>query len=308
VNSREIYILFDVNPDGGEYDHSPSGYYVNWRKDRRPNEGSAEVGTDPNRNWSYQWGCCGGSSGDPSSRTYRGPYPFSSPETDAVRSFVESRVIGGEQQITALVSIHSYGEYVLWPYGYTFEDVPPDMTQDDHDVFVTIGQNMASLSDYQALQSGHWYITDGTCTDWMYGEHGIFGFVFELYPLSSSQGGFYPPDEVIPSETARNREAFLYFIELADCPYRAIGKEVEYCSVGPAEPTPTPVPVPDLQGYWTLDEVGGQRLDSSGQGNHLTDNNTVASALGQLGLAASFESDDWQWLSISDGSQSGLDI
>jgi carboxypeptidase T len=36
VNSREIYILFDVNPDGGEYDHSGSSYY-NWRKNRQPN-------------------------------------------------------------------------------------------------------------------------------------------------------------------------------------------------------------------------------------------------------------------------------
>ena len=30
VNSREIYVLFDVNPDGGEYDHSGSDYY-DWR-------------------------------------------------------------------------------------------------------------------------------------------------------------------------------------------------------------------------------------------------------------------------------------
>jgi carboxypeptidase T len=307
VNSREIYILFDVNPDGGEYDHA-TGSYSNWRKNRQPNEGSVEVGTDPNRNWSYQWGCCGGSSANPSSRTYRGPYPFSAPETDAVRSFVESRVIEGEQQITAFVDIHSYGEIVLWPYGYTLEDIPPDMTADDHNVFVTIGQNMASLSDYQAAQSGYWYVVDGTSIDWMYGVHQIFAFVYELYPLSANQGGFYPPDEVIPTETSRNREAFLYFIELADCPYRAIGKQAEYCSVGPAEPTPTPEPAPGLQAYWKLDEVSGYRLDSSGQNNFLTDNNTVGSTLGQMGLAADFESDRWEWLSISDGAQIGLDI
>ena len=41
VNSREIFILFDVNPDGGEYDHS-GGYYHDWRKNRQPNSGSPD--------------------------------------------------------------------------------------------------------------------------------------------------------------------------------------------------------------------------------------------------------------------------
>ena len=40
----------------------------------------ASIGTDNNRNYSYRWGCCGGSSGDPNSETYRGPSAFSAPE------------------------------------------------------------------------------------------------------------------------------------------------------------------------------------------------------------------------------------
>ncbi|MDH4137263.1 MAG: M14 family zinc carboxypeptidase, partial [Anaerolineae bacterium] len=232
VNSREIYIIFDVNPDGGEYDHA-TGSYLSWRKNRQPNEGSTAIGTDLNRNWGYRWGCCGGSSGNPSSYTYRGPYPFSAPETDAIRSFVESRVIDGEQQITAHIDFHTKGELVMWPYGYTYDDIPPDMTVDDHDVFVTMGQNMASLNGYTAQQSSDLYIVDGCLKDWMYGTHHIFSFLFELYPLSSSSYGWYPPDEVIPAETARNRETLLYFLELADCPYHAIGKEAEYCVVDP---------------------------------------------------------------------------
>jgi beta-galactosidase len=54
--------------------------------------------------------------------------------------------------------------------------------------------------------------------------------------------------------------------------------------------------------------VSGQRQDGSGRGNHLTDNNTVGSVSGQVGLAADFESDSLESLSNSDGSQSGLDI
>ena len=75
VNSREIWMVFDMNPDGGEYDIS-TGSYLSWRKNRQPNAGSSYIGTDLNRNWGYRWGCCGGSSGTTSSETYRGSAAF----------------------------------------------------------------------------------------------------------------------------------------------------------------------------------------------------------------------------------------
>jgi hypothetical protein len=53
-----------------------------------------------------------------------------------------------------------------------------------------------------------------------------------MYPGSSGGGGFYPPDEVIPAQTSRNREAVLILSEYADCPYRAIGKQAQYCGGG----------------------------------------------------------------------------
>ena len=84
-----------------------------WRKNRQPSP------TDLNRNWSFQWGCCGGSSGSVSSETYRGPSAFSAPETQVVRNFVNSRVVGGVQQIKAHIDWHTYSELILWPYGYT---------------------------------------------------------------------------------------------------------------------------------------------------------------------------------------------
>jgi len=56
VDSREIWMVFDANPDGGEFDIA-TGTYASWRKNRQPNAGSANIGTDLNRNWSYRWGC-----------------------------------------------------------------------------------------------------------------------------------------------------------------------------------------------------------------------------------------------------------
>jgi carboxypeptidase T len=231
VNSREVYIVFNLNPDGGEYDIA-TGSYRSWRKNRQPNSGSANVGTDLNRNYGYRWGCCGGSSGSTGSETYRGASAFSAPETQRMRDFINSRVVGGVQQIKTSITFHTYGELVLWPYGYTFTDVPSDMTQDDHDVFVAIGNTMAASNGYTPQQGSDLYITDGTIDDWAYGIHKIFIYTFEMYPTSSSPG-FYPPDEVIAAQTSRNREASLYIMEQADCVYRAIGKQAQYCGGPP---------------------------------------------------------------------------
>jgi hypothetical protein len=231
VNSREIWMVFDMNPDGGEYDIS-TGSYLSWRKNRQPNSGSSSIGTDLNRNWGYRWGCCGGSSGTTSSETYRGAAAFSAPETTVVRNFVNSRVVGGQQQITVAIDFHTYSELVLWPYGYTFTDVPSDMTQDDHDVLVAMGQAMAATNGYTPEQASDLYITDGTINDWLYGVYRILNYTFEMYPQTSGQGGFYPPDEVIPAQTSRNRAAVLYLLEQADCPYDVIGKGGIYCGGG----------------------------------------------------------------------------
>ncbi|MGC5017223.1 M14 family metallopeptidase [Micromonospora sp. DT47] len=231
VNSREIWIVPTVNPDGSEYDIA-TGSYRSWRKNRQPNSGSSYVGTDLNRNWSYQWGCCGGSSGSTSSETYRGPSAFSAPETSALRNFVNSRVVGGVQQIKANIDFHTYSQLVLWPFGYTTANTPGGMSADQYSTFATIGQQMANTNGYTPEQSSDLYIADGTSIDWMWATHGIWAYTFEMYPGSATGGGFYPPDEVIPAQTSRNREAVLLLGEYADCPYRAIGKQSQYCGGG----------------------------------------------------------------------------
>jgi hypothetical protein len=235
VDGREIWMVFDMNPDGGEYDIA-TGSYGSWRKNRQPNAGSSAIGTDLNRNWGYKWGCCGGSSGTTSSETYRGPSLFSAPETQVVRDFVNSRVIGGTQQITTHIDFHTYAELVMWPYGYTLTNLPADMTQDDLDTFVTMGQAMAATNGYTPQQMSDLYITDGTICDWLYGAHRIFSYTFEMYPVTSGQGGFYPPDEVIPAQTTRNRAAVLYLLEHSDCVYAVIGKQGQYCNQPPGAP------------------------------------------------------------------------
>src|SRR3954447_10917890 len=223
VNTRETWFVFNLNPDGSEYDIA-TGSYRSWRKNRQGN------GTDLNRNWSYQWGCCGGSSGTTTSETYRGPSAFSAPETAAVRNFVQSRVVGGQQQIKVAIDFHTYSELVLWPYGYTTANTAAGLTADDQAALSTIGRDMAGTNGYTPEQASDLYIADGTIDDWLWGNYKTFAYTFEMYPTSSNPG-FYPPDEVISREVTRNREAVLRLMELADCPYRSIGKESQYCGV-----------------------------------------------------------------------------
>jgi carboxypeptidase T len=229
VDTREIWIVPSVNPDGAEFDVS-TGSYAMWRKNRQPNAGSTAIGTDLNRNWGFQWGCCGGSSATFSSETYRGAAPFSAPETQRVRDFVQSRVVGGVQQIKTGIDFHTYSELVLWPYGYTTADTTTTMTADVRNTFASLGQNMAATNGYTPEQASDLYIADGAIDDWLWGAQGIFAYTFEMYPVSSSPG-FYPPDEAIGPQTTRNREAVLRLLETSDCPYRAIGKETQYCGI-----------------------------------------------------------------------------
>ncbi|MFJ2111637.1 M14 family metallopeptidase, partial [Streptomyces sp. NPDC087850] len=228
VDNREIWIIPDLNPDGGEYDIA-TGAYRSWRKNRQPNSGSSAIGTDLNRNWAYRWGCCNGSSTSPSSDTYRGPAAESAPEVKVVADFVRSRVIGGTQQIKAAIDFHTYSELVLWPFGYTTADTTTGMTADDRNAFASVGGKMAASNGYTAEQSSDLYVTDGSIDDWLWGSHKIFAYTFEMYPRTSSGGGFYPPDEVITRETSRNRDAVLQLLENADCMYRSIGKQAQYC-------------------------------------------------------------------------------
>ena len=217
IDNRDIWILPNLNPDGSEYDIDQWHFQPPfWRKNRRNNQ-DGTWGVDLNRNFGYQWGCCGGSSSSTGSATYRGPTPFSEPESQALRDFVV-----GNPHLTMSFSLHTYGELILYPYGYTYTDLPPDMEPDDLQIFRAMSTEIASLNGYTAQQASDLYIVDGDHDDWLYGERRIYALTWELYPASANPG-FYPPDDVIPAQTERNRAALRYGVSLADDPSKSVG-------------------------------------------------------------------------------------
>jgi hypothetical protein len=88
VNNEELYFIPCINPDGYVWNETtnPDGGGF-WRKNRRVN-GDTTFGVDLNRNYGYFWGNDNvGSSPNSNFETYRGPGPFSEPETRTVRDF-----------------------------------------------------------------------------------------------------------------------------------------------------------------------------------------------------------------------------
>lgn len=219
VDSREIWLIFMLNPDGGEYDISGTEFAY-WRKNRQPIPGSSQLGIDLNRNFGFMWGCCEGSSGKPKNETYRGWAPWVAPEVVAYRDFIRSRVVDGRQQISVAISWHTSGELILWPYGYTDDPNVRTMTADDRLTFTALAAAMSALNGYAGQPAQRLYTVDGDQASWSHYEQRIFHYTFEMYPAEID---FYPTDEHIRPQVERNREAVLYLLEQADCPYRAAG-------------------------------------------------------------------------------------
>jgi len=189
VDNREIFFLPVFNPDGYEYNRQtdPNGGGM-WRKNRR-NNGDGNYGVDLNRNWGYNWGYDDfGSSPDPGSQTYRGTAAFSEPETEVVRQFINSR------SFSFIVNAHTYGDYVLYPWGYD------DIYTPHHNIFTVIGDSASTLTGY--ANGTAWellYNTNGDATDWQYGEQVEKPLIFCLTPeTGSSYDGFWPDPDRIP--------------------------------------------------------------------------------------------------------------
>jgi hypothetical protein len=212
VDNYEIYIMPMANPDGHVYveNHSsgPSSYW--WRKNRRDNGGGV-YGVDTNRNYSYKWGYDNvGSSPNPSSWNYRGPAPFSEPETTAVRNLMK------DVDFMFALDYHSYGEYILIPYSYdTLEKAP----NPERNYFLEIGNGMNAKLGSRYLVGTPLetirYAVNGGSTDYHYGEttekNKIYGWCFEVN--TRAEGGFAPPETLIEPTCKEHEGVFLWFLD-----------------------------------------------------------------------------------------------
>jgi hypothetical protein len=131
-----------------------------------------QYGTDPNRNYAEGWGGIGASS-SPHDLTYRGPGPWSEPETQAVHEFSQTR------QVTNIITIHNVAALVLRPPGRKADGLAPD-----EDRMREIGDAMADATGYRSQYGWQLYDTSGTTEDWNYAAQGAYGYTIEVGPGS----------------------------------------------------------------------------------------------------------------------------
>jgi carboxypeptidase T len=215
LDQSEVWILPVVNPDGLEYSIHVYRY---WRKNRRDN-GSGSYGVDLNRNYGYQWGYDDiGSSGNANSGTYRGPAPFSEPESRAVRDLVEAH------DFLALISYHNYSQIILYPWGYIEQRAPQDALLEYLASNMTARMAAVRGVIYEYGPAGDsLYTTNGDTTDWALGSAGVPAFTIELPPPNQSRGGFFNAEAEIVPIFQENLPAALFLIEWAVDQYTSSG-------------------------------------------------------------------------------------
>jgi hypothetical protein len=196
LNNREMWFIPMVNPDGLVYNQEINLNGGGMQRKNHRNTCSSNDdqydwdGIDLNRNYSYQWAFDDeGSSPDPCSQTYRGSAPFSEPETQIIRDFVE------DHDFPIVLNYHSYGNLLIHPLGYIAGLLPPEP---DLSIFREFGDEMTMYNNY-LMGTGIetvGYTVNGEACDWMYGEHGIYAYTPEIGMWSD---GFWPPsDRILP--------------------------------------------------------------------------------------------------------------
>ncbi len=190
VNDVELFFIPCVNPDGYlENEVNNPGGGGMWRKNKRPNlDGS--VGVDLNRNYGYNWGFDDdGSSPVGIDATYRGTGPFSEPETQLVRDFVNTR------EFLIALNYHTYGNLLIYPWGYDYDIYTPDSA-----LLVNYGSLLTTYNGYTYGTANQTvgYIVNGSSDDWMYGEQIAKPKILAMTPEAGDGNfGFWPPSSQI---------------------------------------------------------------------------------------------------------------
>jgi len=226
LDHTEIHVVPVANPDGRKW--AEQGYL--WRKNTDDDDGCSiypppyqygyHYGADLNRNSSFHWG---GASANSCAETYQGPSAASEPETQALQDYVASifpdqRGSGDDDPASTdstgiFITLHSYSELVLFPYGFRPTAAPNDAQLE------TLGRKFGYFNGYTVCQAGEpgcIYATTGASDDWAYGELGLAAYTFELGAAFFQDCASFE-SEIIPA----NLPALLYAAKAARRPYRS---------------------------------------------------------------------------------------
>ncbi len=207
LDTSEVWILPVANPDGLIKVEARQ----NWRKNNdqdacggQPVRDGRGPGVDLNRNYGYHWGGRGASTAE-CDETYRGRGPFSEPETQALRDLFK------ELAPSLAISLHSYSDLVLYPFGYTTEPAP------DEAGLRSLARLCASYTGYRPIPVHELYLASGDACDWVYGELGVPCLTFEIG--NARENYFWPTCTELAAQVTANLPALVHAGRLVPAPY-----------------------------------------------------------------------------------------
>ncbi len=236
LENREIWCLPCNNVDGWVYNESTSPGGGGMQR-KNMNWSAGGDGIDLNRNWAVAWGGAG-SSGSPSSSTYRGTAPLSEPETSNIDDFWQGHIP------TQMHSTHTYGNILIYPWGWT-DDPTTHAAQ-----YATQGEIMVqwATGETHGPSAQILYYSSGNTRDHSYGLYGAMSWNHET---GADFEGFWPTATQVVKLTRRNLRSYLVTAFMAGCPYN------------PHVPgTPTVSPIGTVNPPFTVDwtDVSGATL------------------------------------------------
>ncbi|KAG7312142.1 hypothetical protein JYU34_001603 [Plutella xylostella] len=189
VTNKDWYLVPVLNPDGYVHTHVNDRM---WRKNRARHDNKI-VGVDLNRNFGPSINSRGeGASVDPNHLNYRGPAPFSEPETAALRDTILNSVV----PFKLFLTFHAFSEAIAFPWGATHEPCPDyvPLLEGATVMAKAIEQTSGRLYKVGAFKD-IMYRAEGTSIDWSYGTAFIpFSYLIEL---RSKQHKFLLPNDEI---------------------------------------------------------------------------------------------------------------
>ncbi|RXG66422.1 Carboxypeptidase A4 [Armadillidium vulgare] len=189
LDAYDVYFIPINNPDGYKFTWDEDRM---WRKNRNKYPDTLCYGIDLNRNFDNHFGEAG-SSDVPCAETYEGPSPASEPETQANQDAILELIDTADLKI--LISVHSYSQLWMYPFGYT-DELPPN--NDELNRLTEIGVNALEAVYGTHYDYGPIDPASGSSVDFAYDNGVVIGFAMELRD-TGEYGFLLPADQIAPT-------------------------------------------------------------------------------------------------------------
>lgn len=145
------------------------------------------TGVDLNRNYGFSHGNFGAKE-DPCAESFSGPFPFSEPETRAMRDFIFSNV----EQIKFVYNFHAYGNMFVTPFNSLADNILTEaypradalFKELLHESYTPDGLKVGTANDLLG------YTSPGEASDWIMAATGIPAISPELGTSDPASNGF----------------------------------------------------------------------------------------------------------------------